>query len=292
MFYFFLTASFIFGTMMGSFLNCLAWRLYHGEGLWTRSHCPKCNKQIAWYDNVPLFSWLALGAKCRHCRQPISKQYPLAELIIGIIFAFAFYYRFNGLGDFALIDQISSWNISSLSLLRDWIIISFLSAIFIMDVKWYVVADEISIPGVIVVFLFSLALGIFFPAVAVGFVWTKLLLATAVGAGFFALQYFASGGRWVGGGDIRIGALMGAALGWPGVLTALCLAYGIGAIISVYLVIIKKKQKFSFKHLWQPADVEPAEATIIPFGPFLAIGTLIAMFWGERIISWYLGLLM
>jgi len=289
MFYFFLVFSLIFGTMIGSFLNCLVWRLYQGEGMWSRSHCPKCKKMISWYDNIPLFSFIALGAKCRYCRKPISWQYPMAELGIGLLFAFVFFYRFIGFDDLVFIDKITSLNLDTVLLLRDWIIVSFLSAIFIMDFKWYVVADEISLPAIVVVFLMNLGIGMTWPLLASGFVWQKLVLAVIVGAGVFAVQYFGSGGRWVGGGDIRIGALMGAALGWPGVLVALALAYGIGALASIYLIVIKRKQSFSFKHLWQP---EPTEATIMPFGPFLAIGTVIAMFYGEVIMNWYLSIML
>jgi len=290
MFIFWLSFAFLFGSMMGSFLNCLVWRLYHDESLWTRSHCPKCQHQIAWYDNIPLFSFLVLRARCRHCQVRIHWQYFATELALALLFAFAFWYRFQGLSDFILIEQISSWNIHSLSLLRDWLIIAFFSAIFIMDYQWYVVADEISLPGIISVFIFSLVLGWLWPDLAAAFSWSNLILATLVGAGFFSLQYYLSGGRWVGAGDIRIGALMGASLGWPGILVGLALAYFIGSLASIYLIAVRQKQSFSFKHLWEPG--EPTEQAIIPFGPFLALGALIALFYGEAIITWYQNLIL
>ena len=289
MFDLFLAFSFIFGTMIGSFLNCLVWRLYRDESLWTRSHCPRCDKQIAWYDNIPLASFLSLGARCRHCKEKISFEYPLAELALGLLFFFFFWYRFQGLSDSFFITQVTSFNLSTILLLRDWIIVAFLSAIFLMDYKWYVVADEISLPGIIAIFSINLALGFVYPELATAFVWWKLLLAVFVGGAFFSLQYFLSGGRWVGAGDIRIGALMGASLGWPGILVGLALSYGIGAVASIYLIVVKKKQKFDFRHLWQ--ESEPTEEAIIPFGPFLAIGCIIALFYSEVIINWYQNLM-
>lgn len=286
MFNFWLACSFFFGSMIGSFLNCLVWRLYHDESLWTRSHCPHCQHQIAWYDNLPIFSFLFLRARCRHCQASIHWQYLATELALACLFAFSFWYHFQGLSDLSLLAELTSWNFTSLSLLRDWLIIAFFSAIFIMDYQWYVVADEISLPGIISVFIFSLALSLVWPSLTPALVWWKLLLAGIVGGGFFSLQYYLSGGRWVGAGDIRIGALMGVALGWPVVLVGLALAYFIGALAAVYLIIIRKKQSFDFKHLWQPS--EPTEAAIIPFGPFLAVGALIALFYGPSLLTWYL----
>ena len=86
MFYLTLFFIFIFGLIIGSFLNCLVWRLHTGEGMMNRSYCPKCKQQIAWYDNIPVLSFVLLGGKCRHCRQKISWQYPVVELATGIFF--------------------------------------------------------------------------------------------------------------------------------------------------------------------------------------------------------------
>lgn len=285
---FFLVFSLIFGSVLGSFLNCLAWRLYHGEGLWNRSHCPKCSHKISWYDNVPILSFLILAGSCRHCNQRISLQYPMAELAVSVLFGLAFYLRLGFLDDLTFMQTISSFNYLSLSLLRDWLVISFLAAIFIMDFKWYVVADEISLTGVVTVFATNLALGLAWPALASDFHWTKLLLGLAIGAGVFAIQYVLSRGTWVGSGDIRIGALMGVALGWPNTLVGLFLAYLIGAIAAIFLVVTGKK-KFSLKHLVKP-DSDNTEM-ILPFGPFLALGTVIAMFYGAPLITWYQNLI-
>lgn len=284
----FVAFGFLFGAIIGSFANCLAWRLYHNENLWGRSKCPKCQQQISWYDNVPILSFLLLGAKCRHCKVAIAWQYPLAELIIGALFAWVAYFHLAGLDLMTMLQTVSTVNAVSMLILRDWLVLFFLSVIFIMDFKWYVVADEISITAVVVIFLVNVMLGLIYPELAGDLIWHKLLLAIGVGAGVFAAQYYLSGGTWVGAGDMRIGALMGAVLGWTGVLTGLFLAYFVGAVFAVGLVLAGKK-KMNFKNLIK-APAEPEEAMILPFGPFLAVGTLIAMFYGEALMTWYTNL--
>lgn len=255
-----------FGACIGSFLNCLAWRLYHNESLWGRSRCPKCHEMIAWYDNVPLLSYLALRGKCRHCQKKIVIQYFLVELVTACLFLLAFTKAFPqgiSLNDLAYLQFPLT---IFLTMLRDWLLVSFLVVIFIMDLRWMVVADEISLPAIAVIFGFNFYLGI---------PWNLLLSSAIIGAGFFALQYAVSRGRWVGGGDIRIGALMGVALGWPLTLVALMLAYFSGAFIGVILMALKKKD------LKSP----------LPFGVFLAPATLVALWWGQAIWQWYTNLL-
>jgi len=256
--------AFIFGSAIGSFLNCTAWRLYHDQSLWGRSACPKCHHKIHWYDNIPLLSWLALGGKCRHCQKVISVQYPLVELVTGLLFAVAFYLRSRGL----IIDFLNFELLTAdfINLMRDWLVISFLVVIFIMDLRWYVVADELSLPAIVIIFVVNLFLG---------FSWQTLITSAIIGAGFFALQYVVSRGRWVGSGDIRLGALIGVTVGWPNTLVALMLAYFSGAIVGIFLIACKRKG------LKSP----------IPFGVFLAPATLLALWCGDLLYNWYIGLL-
>jgi len=253
----------LFGFIIGSFLNCMAWRLYHGETIFGRSQCPKCHKQIAWYDNIPILSWLILKAKCRHCHKPISWQYPLVELVIGLLFALFWYVNIGNLGFEALISvKLETW----LILVRNLIAVAFLALIFIIDFKWYVILDEISLSGCVIFLIFNLFLGQS---------WQNLLLAAAVGAGFFLLQFIVSKGKWIGGGDIRLGALMGFLVGWPNILVALFLAYIIGSLVGVGLIVTKRK------HM----------ASKLPFGTFLSVATIITILWGSQLAAWYLNLL-
>lgn len=257
---------FIFGAIFGSFLNCLSWRLYHQEGLGGRSRCPKCRRQIVWYDNIPLVSFLVLRGRCRHCRQGISRQYWLVELVTALLFLAAFFVN-NGpmlVGQFFNGWQL--WLGDWLLLCRDWLVISFLVIIFITDYRWYVILDEVSLPAIVLILAVNLGLG---------FSWLSLLSAAVVGASFFALQYVISRGAWIGGGDIRLGALMGVILGWPNIVVALLLAYFSGALIGLGLIALRKKQMKS----------------PVPFGVFLAPATLVALWWGTMIWQWYVGLL-
>lgn len=259
--------AFLFGLIIGSFLNCLVWRLRTGEGMWTRSHCPRCHGQIAWYDNIPLLSFLILGGCCRHCHQRISWQYPAVELAVGLLFVCSFFLESG-------IWNLESGNILFLtsnfkllaSLFRDWFLISVMTVIFIYDLRWYLILDRVTIPTGVVLFGLNLFLGLN---------WQNLLLSVIIGGSFFLIQFVVSNGKWIGGGDIRLGALMGASLGYPGILTAIFIAYILGSVVGLSMIALGKKQ-------W---------GSKVPFGTFLAVATIITLFWGEQLVDWYWNLL-
>jgi leader peptidase (prepilin peptidase) / N-methyltransferase len=265
---------FLFGLIIGSFLNCLIWRLHKNESILGRSYCPKCKKQIAWYDNIPVLSFLLLRGKCRNCHKKISIQYPLVEFMVGVLFVMAFLNNFQfPIFNFQTIfnDTIFQFSNSSiinlksqiLNLCLDWFIIAAMTIIFIYDLRWYLILDIVTLPACVVVFLLNLTLGI---------TWQNMLISGIIGSSFFLIQFLISRGKWIGGGDIRLGLLMGLALGWPLILVAIFIAYIIGSFISVGLIIAKKKQ-------W---------SSQIPLGIFLSTATIIALFWGEKILNWYL----
>ncbi|MCG2690937.1 prepilin peptidase [Candidatus Parcubacteria bacterium] len=259
---------FLFGLCVGSFLNCLIWRLHKNESMWNRSYCPKCRKQIAWYDNIPVLSFILLRGKCRHCGKPISWQYPIVELIAGLLFVLAFFQNF----------QFSIFNFQSISnfqfliskqllfFARDIFFISVMIVVFIYDLRWYLILDAVTLPACAIVLILNLFLGIS---------WQNLLVSGIIGSSFFLIQFLISKGRWIGGGDIRLGLLLGLALGWPNVLAAILIAYFIGSIIGIGLIIAGKKQ-------W---------GSKVPLGVFLSAAAIIVLFWGDRIINWYLNLL-
>ncbi|MEI6379048.1 MAG: prepilin peptidase [Candidatus Falkowbacteria bacterium] len=282
---YFLLLVFVFGAAIGSFLNCMAWRIYHGQGLWGRSQCPSCNKMIAWFDNVPLFSWLRLRGKCRHCQAAIPSHYFWAELAVACLFLFSFLFRLDFAPEhFVLMIGLGpiDWHLI-LSILRDWTLISFLFIIFLMDLKWFVVADVVSLGGAGAVFVLNLLLGV---------PWPTLVLGALAGAGFFLLFHVLSEGAWMGSGDILIGLLMGVALGWPGIVVALFMGVIIAALWGIGLVLAGKK-KFQWQRLWQkgePTDNEIKESAL-PFGPFLTVGTLLAFYYGSAVLVWYLSFL-
>ena len=257
----FITTFFIFGLIIGSFLNVVILRLYREESITGRSRCPNCKKAIYWYDNIPIVSYLILRGKCRNCGKPISIQYPLVELATGILFVVGYFFTLQG-----HLSQVTPAHLFYFALSRQFIFISLLIVIFVYDLRFYLIADIITIPGIIIALALNILLGIS---------WSNLILAGIIGGGFFLLQYVISKGRWIGGGDIRLGILMGAMLGFPHILVALMLSYVFGGGLALPLLIFGKKH-FGDK---------------LPFGTFLTLGTLITIFWGESIIKWYVNFL-
>lgn len=267
---FVLTFIFLIGLVIGSFTNCFIWRLYKEESLWNRSYCPKCRKTIAWHDNIPILSYFFLGGKCRYCQKSISWQYPVVELVTGLLFALSFYLNYNKL----ISEPLSCYNLFLfldpnfiITFLRDFFIIFVLVVIFVYDLRWMLIPDKLILPASGLVFIINLFLG----ASVI-----ELLFLAALGTSFFLLQFIVSRGAWIGGGDIRLGLFIGLALGSLGqLILAIISAYFIGSLVGLGLILAKKR-KWSSK---------------VPLGVFLAVGTLMAVFFGENIIHWYLGLL-
>jgi len=245
---------FVFGLVIGSFLNCLIWRLHENESLAGRSYCPHCRKTIAWYDNIPLLSFMSLGGRCRLCRSEISWQYPAVELATAVFFLFAWQASLSSADLF-------------LALLRDWLLIATLVIIFVFDLRWQLVPMLVVWPMAGVIAVINLFLG---------YPWDALIFFGAIGAAFFLVQYVVTARRGVGEGDIWIGALLGLAFPDPAhLLLIMIVSYSVGAIVGVTLISIRKKG-------WQ---------SHIALGPFLVAGALVALFWGQRLIDWYLAML-
>ena len=270
---------FIFGAVIGSFLNCLIWRLHTGEGPGGRSYCPKCRAKIGWYDNIPVLSFILLKGKCRACGKKISWQYPVVELITGFLFVLAFYKNFSATGEFALSGQFSIFNFQSLFTFyfllftfKDWLFIAVMIVIFIYDLRWYLILDVVTLPAAAILLLLNMAI-VFLSGAG----WGGLrgyLISGIIGGSFFLFQFIISRGRWIGGGDIRLGLLLGLALGWPNVLIAIFLAYFMGSFVGLGLIISGRKQ-------W---------SSKIPLGTFLSTAAVVTLFWGNNILNWYLGL--
>lgn len=261
---------FIFGLCVGSFLNVVIIRTYEGKKLGGRSECPECGKKIFWYDNIPLISYLVLRGKCRHCRKKISLQYPLVELATGLLFVLAY---INS--ELRITDSPSSnlfpvfvkwlgegWGGGAI-FLRNLIFISFLIIVFVQDLRWYVILDTITLPAGIMAIFLNLLLGMD---------WKAMVFGAIIGGGFFGAQFLFSRGRWIGGGDIRLGAVMGVILGWKHLLFAFFVAYILGASVAIFLIFFHRK-KFSSK---------------IQFGTFLSASTIFMLLFGDAFVSRYM----
>jgi leader peptidase (prepilin peptidase)/N-methyltransferase len=246
------------GLAIGSFLNVAIGRLRSGETGWrNRSRCPDCHAVLRPSELIPVVSFLALRGHCRSCGKSISWQYPLVEMSTMLLFLTAFWV--HG-GDAGVLSG------SMLLVLRDWVFIAALMVIFVIDLRDMVVFDSVTLPMVVIAFLFNLAAGAD-PL--------NLFLAALAGAGFFLFQYVVSRGRWIGGGDIRIGGMMGMMLGFPGVVLALFAAYVTGALAALGLLAAGKAR-------WSGQ---------MAFGTFLSVGTVLALFFGQRIMAWYASML-
>jgi prepilin signal peptidase PulO-like enzyme (type II secretory pathway) len=255
------------GLFAGSALNCIIYRLKTGENFWWgRSFCPKCRHVLKWYDLVPVFSFLALKGKCRYCREKISWQYPIVETSTGLIFLLIS--NFSAQGGPASGGQFPISNFYELMTTLYLLLIScLLIIIFVYDLKHYLIPDKILFPAIGIVFLYNLILNSKF------LIFNSLFSALGAMA-FFLLIFLVSRGRWMGFGDVKLVFFMGLFLGYPNILVALFLAFFFGAIIGIGLILARKK---NFK-------------SEVPFGPFLIIGTFLALFWGEKLINWYLNL--
>ena len=243
--------SFLAGLIFGSFLNCLIYRLHNRKTILGRSFCPKCKQKIKWYDNIPVISFLLLKARCRLCKEKISWQYPVVESVMALLFVFSIWFRIGEL--------------SLLIVLRDWIIFFTLLFIFVYDLKYSEIEDIVLFPATVLILIFSLFLGQSF---------LPIIFSALLGVVFFGVQYLVTKGKGIGLGDLRIGFFMGIVCGgWQYLLVAIFCSYVIGSLVSLIL-ILKGKKKIK---------------SAIPLGPFLAIGTLIAFLFGDKIITLYLG---
>jgi prepilin signal peptidase PulO-like enzyme (type II secretory pathway) len=207
---------FIFGLIVGSFLNCVIYRLEIGKSfLEGHSFCPYCKHELIWHDLIPVFSFLMLKGKCRYCQKPISIQYPLVELTTALLFLLIINHYYLPFTIYHLL------------------ITCFLIVIFVYDLKHYIIPDKVIFPAIATAFIYNL------------FNIKYLILNTfpaALGAsGFFLAIYLASKGKWMGFGDVKLSFLMGLHLGFPNILVALFLAFFTGAIIGLILIAQSKK---------------------------------------------------
>jgi len=266
--YLILISFLIIGLCVGSFLNVLIYRLEDKKrkSLGGRSFCPHCEKQIKWHDNIPVISWLILQGKCRSCKKEISVQYPLVELVTGLIFAMIGYF-------FVAFDfgQARMTELVTIDLLFWLFFASSLIAIFVYDLKHQIIPDEI-IYTILVVGLVYVGANTLLGGNTQSLI--DHLLSGFLAGGFFYSLAAISKGKWMGGGDIKLVAFMGLVLGWQNVLVALYVSFILGAIVGIFTLLSGKK-KLGSK---------------IPFGPFLVIGTFTGLLFGEKIISFYVNM--
>ncbi|HEV8150336.1 MAG TPA: prepilin peptidase [Gemmatimonadales bacterium] len=238
----------LFGLLVGSFLNVCIVRLPAEQSVITpRSRCPKCGTPVAWHDNIPVLSWLVLTGKCRSCRAPISIMYPLVELSVGLLWVFALlHYGVN------------------LAALKAALFGTLLFGIALTDAREYLIPNEFTWGGLILGLVLS----------AAGGLHSVLLALLGAAVGFAILWLVGTIGKWIfkeeamGGGDIKMMAMVGSFVGWQGVLLTIFLGALAGTAIFLPLAVIGKKK-------------------LVPFGVFLALGAAVTYLVGPSLILWY-----
>jgi prepilin signal peptidase PulO-like enzyme (type II secretory pathway) len=249
---------FILGLLFGSFCAALIYRLRADISIAKgRSVCPQCGVQLAWYHNIPIGSFVFLRGKCASCKKSISWRYPLIELFFGVLVGFVFWFH-----QFTLVENPLFF--------RDILIVCILGFIFLYDLLYQEIWDFSTWYVAGALFVFHTILSVVFSIHAVPSV-DSMLIGSLIAGGFFAAQFFISKGKWIGQGDIGLGVLMGVLLGWEKTLGALFLAYIVGALVGVVLLLTKKKEAGSE----------------IAFGTFLSIATVVMLFYGDVLIRWY-----
>lgn len=252
---------FLFGLIFGSFLTSFTYRLLKGESFPKgRSYCPNCNHQIAWFDNIPLFSYLFLSGACRNCKKPISLSYPAIELSTALIFVLVGYFSLSC--TITIISPICVWSsyLGFLTLPFILLVSCILIAVFIIDMREQLIPDELSFILLAVSFF-----GILISSSDTFWVHVFSGLASAL---FFLILHLITLGRGMGLGDVKLSFGIGMLLGWPYTFTWILLSFVVGALFG--LVLISCKLARFGKH--------------IAFGPFLVISFFVVLFWGNIIM--------
>lgn len=251
---------FMFGTVIGSFLNVLTLRLPAGHKASGRSYCPHCRRQLRALDLVPLASFIFLLGRCRHCKYPISFRYPLVELATGLLFLFAY---FSAL-PVSLLDYFV--------VARLLFCVAVCIVVFIIDFEHYLILDRVILSASAVMFGWNVALDIFIGHFSITSFSMISLVCGLVGYVFIWLLWKTSQGRWIGLGDAKLLLFLGLVLGFPSLLVAFLLALALGTIVSLALLVTNRKTMKSQ----------------IPFGTFLVVGAYVALLYGQSLWQQYL----
>jgi len=259
-----------FGGVIGSFLNVCVYRIPRNESIINPgSHCPKCNNPIAWYDNIPVISWLALGAQCRHCKEPISWQYPLVESITATLFLLV-YWRFG------LVVATPVYMLLAAAL----VLVTF------VDLTDWTIPDQVTIPGIVIGLGCSL-IAMFFPNSGLRIehihsdiaVIDSVLGIVAGGASLYLLDKLTVlllQKRGMGLGDVKLLAMLGAFTGWKGVILILIISSFVGSLVGIAVVAIQRYRGTDDRDHY------------LPFGPYLSLAGFIVVLFGADIVGAYL----
>lgn len=239
---------FIFGLVVGSFLNVLIDRMPRGENIaWKPSHCDFCKKPLRWFELIPVLSYLLQGGRCRRCHKRLSLQYPLVELLTALGFLTVFFYA----GDLTI------------NFFLMLIIFCAAVVIFFIDLKHQIIPDSMLVVAGLPIVILGMNIAAYDRGI-------HMLTAISCGMGFFLL-WAATGGRGLGFGDVKLSFVIGLLLGYPSAVIGLYVAFLTGALVGVILMILRVARMKSR----------------IAFGPFLILGALVSLWFGEQILGWW-----
>ena len=248
-------ALFVIGAVLGSFLNVVIYRVPRGESVVRPpSACPACGTRLRWSDNVPVLSYVLLRGRCRYCGAAISPRYLVVEVLSGLL-PVVLFARFGWGREFLVF----------------WPLAYVLLVVSFIDLDLRIIPDRVTLPGIVVGLVAAPLLGL------LGF-WDSLLGVVAGGGALYVIGLLGEvilRKESMGGGDVKLAAMLGAFLGWKTILLALFVAFFLGAAVGTAVIAAK------------PRDWDRA----VPFGPFIAIGALLVILWGHVAVGWYAGLL-
>jgi leader peptidase (prepilin peptidase)/N-methyltransferase len=274
MFFIFYLLIFLFGTAIGSFLGVVCDRIMNGESILKgRSHCDHCRRKLGPIDLIPVFSFLLLGRKCRYCHKPLSWFYLVIELVTGIIFLLATFTVFQ-LSQ-TLVTDIDYYFLAIYYL----VLLSTMIAIFFIDLRNGIIPFKlVGFATAFTLFWYLLLPSLYFSPLekqlfGLDSSFITVALSALGAAAFFFLLFYFTKGRGMGFGDVVYAFLMGLTLGWPRILLGLYIAFLSGAVISLLLILFKKKK---------------LKGGTIPFGPFLVCGNILSLLWGTNLVTWAL----
>lgn len=264
--YLFLTFfSFCFGAIIGSFLNVVILRLPNNKTLTGRSHCPECGRTLTVLELFPIFSYLIQRGRCKGCHLKISPRYWIVEIVTGLLFAAAFYYL------------MPTSFLSVVMLIKFWLVLAVLVVVFMIDLEHFLILDVVVFPAAAATLALNIILDLAFhiQILSAQSHFVSGLLGAFVLWLLFFLVWRMSFGKWLGFGDVKLAILLGLILGWPLIMVGFMIAVLLGGAVSLFLLIFSNKTLKSQ----------------IPFGTFLALGTVLALFYGDKLLSWYLAIL-
>ncbi len=265
----------LLGLCFGSFVNALVWRLRQFElpkkkraatdkelSIATgRSMCTHCKHTLAWYDLLPVVSWVSVGGKCRYCHKAIGRQYPVVEVATAVLFVTSYVFWPVGLTSHASVVLFIIWLVSLVGLV----------ALAVYDIRWMLLPNKIVFPLMVLAALGAVYAAFIGPEPVHSLLMTTA--AVAIGGGIFYVLFQLSEGKWIGGGDVKLGFVIGLLLGTPSLAFLMLFVSSLLGLCWSIPAMVSKHSRLSSK---------------IPFGPFLIAGTIIVMLFGQPLIDWYM----